>query len=422
MSKVKNAFYAQSGGVTAVINASACGVIETARANKDRIGKVYAGRNGIIGALTEDLIDTSKESAPAIAALKTTPSGAFGSCRYKLKSLEESRAQYQRLIDVFKAHNIGYFFYNGGGDSADTCLKVSQLSKTTGYPIQAIHVPKTVDNDLPITDNCPGFGSVAKYIAVSTREASFDVASMAKTSTKVFILEVMGRHAGWIAAAGGMASDDNTPIPIVILFPEMPFDRERFSKTVAEKVRKHGYCSVVVSEGVRSQDGRFLADQGLRDAFGHAQLGGVAPVVASIVKEDLGLKYHWAVADYLQRAARHIASGSDVEQAYATGVAAVEMALAGKNAVMPTIVRTSNHPYRWKIGEADLKRVANREKMMPRSFITRDGFGITARCREYLEPLIRGENYPPYGSNGLPRYIRLKNVAVKKKLSETFEI
>lgn len=422
MSKVKNAFYAQSGGVTAVINASACGVIETARANKDRIGKVYAGRNGIIGALTEDLIDTSKESASAIAALKTTPSGAFGSCRYKLKSLEESRAQYQRLIDVFKAHNIGYFFYNGGGDSADTCLKVSQLSKTTGYPIQAIHVPKTVDNDLPITDNCPGFGSVAKYIAVSTREASFDVASMAKTSTKVFILEVMGRHAGWIAAAGGMASDDNTPIPIVILFPEMPFDRERFSKTVAEKVRKHGYCSVVVSEGVRSQDGRFLADQGLRDAFGHAQLGGVAPVVASIVKEDLGLKYHWAVADYLQRAARHIASGSDVEQAYATGVAAVEMALAGKNAVMPTIVRTSNHPYRWKIGEADLKRVANREKMMPRSFITRDGFGITARCREYLEPLIRGENYPPYGSNGLPRYIRLKNVAVKKKLSETFEI
>lgn len=422
MSKVKNAFYAQSGGVTAVINASACGVIETARANKDRIGKVYAGRNGIIGALTEDLIDTSKESAPAIAALKTTPSGAFGSCRYKLKSLEESRAQYQRLIDVFKAHNIGYFFYNGGGDSADTCLKVSQLSKTTGYPIQAIHVPKTVDNDLPITDNCPGFGSVAKYIAVSTREASFDVASMAKTSTKVFILEVMGRHAGWIAAAGGMASDDNTPIPIVILFPEMPFDRERFSNTVAEKVRKHGYCSVVVSEGVRSQDGRFLADQGLRDAFGHAQLGGVAPVVASIVKEDLGLKYHWAVADYLQRAARHIASGSDVEQAYATGVAAVEMALAGKNAVMPTIVRTSNHPYRWQIGEADLKRVANREKMMPRSFITRDGFGITARCREYLEPLIRGENYPPYGSNGLPRYIRLKNVAVKKKLSETFEI
>ncbi len=421
MARIKNAFYAQSGGVTAVINASACGVLETARAHRDKIGKVFAGRNGIIGALTEDLIDTSKESASAIAALKTTPSGAFGSCRYKLKSLEESRAEYQRLIDVFKAHNIGYFFYNGGGDSADTCLKVSQLSKTTGYPIQAIHVPKTVDNDLPITDNCPGFGSVAKYIAVSTREASFDVASMAMTSTKVFILEVMGRHAGWIAAAGGMASDPKTPIPIVILFPEIAFDRKKFIKTVSEKVKRFGYCSVVVSEGVRSRDGRFLADQGLRDAFGHAQLGGVAPVVASIVKEDMGVKYHWAVADYLQRAARHIASRSDVEQAYATGVAAVKMALAGKNAVMPAIVRTSDRPYRWKIAEADLKRVANKEKMMPRNFITTDGFGITERCRRYLAPLIQGEDYPPYDKSGRPRYVRLKNLPVKKKLTESFK-
>lgn len=421
MARIKNAFYAQSGGVTAVINASACGVLETARAHRDKIGKVFAGRNGIIGALSEDLIDTSKESASAIAALKTTPSGAFGSCRYKLKSLKESRAEYQRLIDVFKAHNIGYFFYNGGGDSADTCLKVSQLSKTTGYPIQAIHVPKTVDNDLPITDNCPGFGSVAKYIAVSTREASFDVASMAMTSTKVFILEVMGRHAGWIAAAGGMASDAKTPIPIVILFPEIAFDRKKFIKTVSEKVKRFGYCSVVVSEGVRSRDGRFLADQGLRDAFGHAQLGGVAPVVASIVKEDMGVKYHWAVADYLQRAARHIASRSDVEQAYAAGVAAVKMALAGKNAVMPAIIRTSDRPYRWKIAEADLKRVANKEKMMPRNFITADGFGITERCRRYLAPLIQGEDYPPYDKNGLPRYVRLKNVPVKKKLGESFK-
>jgi len=422
MSKAKNAFYAQSGGVTAVINASACGVIETARQHRDRISKVYAGRNGIIGALTEDLIDTSRESKSAIAALKTTPSGAFGSCRYKLKSLEESRAQYERLIAVFRAHDIGYFFYNGGGDSADTCLKISQLSKTTGFPIQAIHVPKTVDNDLPITDNCPGFGSVAKYIAISTREASFDVASMAKTSTKVFILEVMGRHAGWIAAAGGMASDEKTPIPIIILFPEVAFDRKRFMALVNEKVSRFGYCSVVVSEGVRDKDGRFLADQGLRDAFGHAQLGGVAPVVASMVKEDLGLKYHWAVADYLQRSARHIASRTDVEHAYATGAAAVRMALAGKNAVMPAIVRTSNQPYRWKIGEASLKRVANREKMMPRNFISPNGFSITARCRRYLEPLIRGEDYPTYDKNGLPRYVRLKNVAVRKKLAEPFSI
>jgi 6-phosphofructokinase 1 len=413
-----NAFYAQSGGVTAVINASACGVIETARKHKDKIGKVYAGRNGIIGALTEELIDTSKESKSAIAALRHTPSGAFGSCRYKLKSLEANRAEYERLIEVFKAHDIGYFFYNGGGDSADTCHKVSQLSKKMGYPIQAIHVPKTVDNDLPITDNCPGFGSVAKYIAVSTREASFDVASMCATSTKVFVLEVMGRHAGWIAAAGGLASDEETEIPVVILFPEVAFDRKKFMATVDEKVKKYGYCSVVVSEGVHDADGKFLADQGLKDAFGHAQLGGVAPVVANMIREDLGYKYHWAVADYLQRAARHIASKSDVDQAYAMGKAAVELALKGKNAVMPTVVRKSSKPYKWTVGEAPLSKVANVEKMMPKNFITKDGFGITPKCREYLEPLIQGEDYPPYNKNGMPKYVRLKNVAVPKKLGD----
>lgn len=417
----KNAFYAQSGGVTAVINASACGVIETARKHKDKIGKVYAGRNGIIGALTEDLINTNKESKKSIAALRYTPSGAFGSCRYKLKSLEENRAEYERLIEVFEAHNIGYFFYNGGGDSADTCLKVSQLSKKMGYPIQAIHVPKTVDNDLPITDNCPGFGSVAKYIATSVREASFDVASMAKTSTKVFVVEVMGRHAGWIAAAGGLASTEDCDLPVVILFPEVTFDRKKFMAAVKDKVDKHGYVSVVVSEGVRGGDGKFLADQGLKDAFGHAQLGGVAPVVANMIREDLGLKYHWAVADYLQRAARHIASKSDVDQAYAVGKAAVEMAVAGKNSVMPAIKRTSDTPYRWKIDEAPLSKVANKEKMMPKSFISRDGFGITPRCRKYLEPLIKGEDYPPY-KNGLPQYVRLKNEAVKKKLDTDFEV
>jgi len=412
----KNAFYAQSGGVTAVINASACGVIETARKHKDKIGKVYAGRNGIIGARTEDLIDTSKESARDIAALRHTPSGAFGSCRYKMKSLEANRREYERLIEVFEAHNIGYFFYNGGGDSADTCLKVSQLSKATGYPIQAIHVPKTVDNDLPITDNCPGFGSVAKYIAVSTREASFDVASMAKTSTKIFVLEVMGRHAGWIAAAGGMAATGDCDLPVVILFPEVVFNERKFLAEVKRKVREYGYCSIVVSEGVHDKNGKFLADQGLKDAFGHAQLGGVAPVIAGLIREKLGYKYHWAVADYLQRAARHIASKSDVEQAYAMGKAAVEMALAGKNSVMPTIKRTSNKPYRWTVGEAKLSRVANVEKMMPNNFITKDGFGITQRCRTYLEPLIAGEDYPPYGKDGMPKYVQLKNVAVPKKL------
>ncbi len=413
----KNAFYAQSGGVTAVINASACGVIETARKHKDKIGKVYAGRNGIIGALTEDLIDTSKESAKAIAALRHTPSGAFGSCRFKLKCLEENQREYERLIEVFKAHNIGYFFYNGGGDSADTCYKVSQLSEKMGYPVQAIHVPKTVDNDLPITDCCPGFGSVAKYVAVSVREASFDVASMAKTSTKVFVVEVMGRHAGWIAAAGGLASDKNCELPIVILFPEIEFDQKKFLAKVNAMVKKHGYCSVVVSEGCHYPDGKFLAEQGTRDAFGHAQLGGAAPVVANMIKEAFGYKFHWAVADYLQRAARHIASKTDVEQAYALGKAAVELALKGQNAVMPTVDRLSDKPYKWKVGVAPLSKVANVEKFMPRNFITADGFGITEKCRTYLAPLIKGEDYPPY-KDGLPQYVQLKNVAVTKKLAE----
>ncbi len=414
MSK-KNAFYAQSGGVTAVINASACGVIETARKHKDKIGNVYAGRNGIIGALTEDLIDTNKESKSAIAALRYTPSGAFGSCRFKLKSLEDNKREYERLIEVFKAHNIGYFFYNGGGDSADTCLKISQIGEKMGYPITAVHVPKTVDNDLPITDNCPGFGSVAKYIAVSTMEASFDVASMCATSTKVFVLEVMGRHAGWIAAAGAMASTDEHEIPIIVLFPEVEFDQNKFLKAVDVKVKKFGYCSVVVSEGVHWPDGRFLAETGLKDDFGHSQRGGAAPVVANMIQDGLGYKYHWGVADYMQRAARHIASKSDVDQAYATGKAGVEFALKGHNSVMPAIKRTSNNPYRWKIEMAPLSKVANVEKMMPKSFISKDGFSITNKCREYLAPLMRGEDYPPY-KNGLPRYVTLKKVAVKKKL------
>ncbi len=414
MTRKKNAFYAQSGGVTAVINASACGVIETARAHKDRIGKVYAGRNGIIGALTEDLIDTSKESASAIAALRGTPSGAFGSCRYKLKSLESHRREYERLIEVFKAHDIGYFFYNGGGDSADTCFKVSQLSESLGYPLQAIHVPKTIDNDLAVTDCCPGFGSVAKYVAVSTLEASFDVRSMAETSTKVFVVEVMGRHAGWIAAAGGLVEEHG--IPVVILFPEIVFDQQNFLARVDTLVKEHGFCTVVVSEGCHHADGSFLAEQGARDAFGHAQLGGAAPVVANMVKEALGHKFHWAVADYLQRAARHIASKTDVKQAYELGRKAVQLAIAGHNAVMPTVERLSDAPYRYRIGVAPLAQVANVEKFMPRDFITKDGFGITDKCRRYLAPLIQGEDYPRY-KGGLPVYVTLKNVAVAKKLA-----
>ena len=409
---MKNAFYAQSGGVTAVINASASGVIETARKHPDKIGTVYAGENGIIGALTENLIDTSVETDADIAALTHTPSGAFGSCRYKMKSLEANRAEYERLIEVFKAHNIGYFFYNGGGDSADTCLKVSQLSESMGYPIQAIHIPKTVDNDLPVTDNCPGFGSVAKYIAVSTMEASFDVASMAATSTKIFVLEVMGRHAGWIAAAGGLV---DSSIPVVILFPEIDFNEEKFLEKVDMNVKEFGYCTIVVSEGTKWPDGKFLAEQGTRDDFGHAQLGGAAPVVANIVKKALGYKFHWAVADYLQRSARHLASNSDVEQAYALGKAAVKMALDGKNSIMPSIVRLSNNPYKWEIGYGELKDIANVEKMMPENYISEDGFSITKSCREYLLPLIEGENYPPY-NNGLPDYVVMQKSKVKKKL------
>ncbi|HMK13565.1 MAG TPA: 6-phosphofructokinase [Burkholderiales bacterium] len=419
--KPKNAFYAQSGGVTAVINASACAVIETARKHRAKIGKVYAGRNGIIGALTEELIDTGKESRAAIRALRHTPSGAFGSCRYKLKGLDQNRAQYERLIEVFRAHNIGYFFYNGGGDSADTCLKVSLLSEAMGYPIIAVHVPKTVDNDLPITDCCPGFGSVAKYVATSIREAGFDVASMAKTSTKVFVLEVMGRHAGWITAACGLAAEKEGDAPQILLFPEIILDEEKFLIRVKESVQKYGYCAVAVSEGIKNAEGKFLSESGLRDAFGHAQLGGVAPVIANLVKEKLGYKYHWAVADYLQRAARHIASKTDVDQAYAVGKAAVEFAIKGHNSVMPAIVRKSDKPYKWAIGMARLEDVANREKTMPRDFITEDGFGITGKCRAYLEPLIKGEDYPPY-RNGLPDYVKLKNIAVPKKLPGEFKI
>jgi len=411
----KKAFYAQSGGVTSVINASACGVIETCRQNSDRITKVYAGRNGIIGALSEDLIDTSLESDDDIAALKDTPSGAFGSCRFKLKSLEESRREYERLIAVFQAHDIGYFFYNGGGDSADTCYKISQLSEKMGYPVQAIHIPKTVDNDLPVTDNCPGFGSVAKYIAVSALEASFDVRSMHKTSTKVFVLEVMGRHAGWIAAAGGLIEDYG--IPVVLLLPEIDFHHDNFIAAVQTKVEQHGYCTVVVSEGAHYADGKFLAEQNSQDSFGHTQLGGAAPVIANLVTQALGYKFHWAVADYLQRSARHLASETDVEQAYALGRAGVEMALDGCNAIMPTVDRISNHPYQWKIGSAKLSEVANVEKMMPLEFISDDGFTITKACKDYLYPLITGEAYPQYDQRGMPRYIELKNQQVEKKLA-----
>ena len=416
----KNALYAQSGGVTAVINASAAGVIETARENGDIIGKVYAGLNGIVGALQEELIDTSKESAANVAALKHTPGGAFGSCRYKMKRYEDSPLEYERLIAVFKAHDIGYFFYNGGGDSADTCLKVSQIAEKMGYPIQAIHIPKTIDNDLPLTDCSPGFGSVAKYVATSTREASLDIASMCATSTKVFILEVMGRHAGWIAASGGLAAEQAGDAPHIILFPEIPFSRENFISKVEQTIAEKGYCVVVASEGAQYSDGAHISGSLNKDAFGHQQLGGVAPTLASMIKQSTGYKYHWALADYLQRSARHIASKTDVDQAYAVGKRAVELAVQGKSSVMVSIERGAGKQYSWSLGEAPLEKVANMEKKMPRSFITKDGFGITQKARDYLQPLIAGEDHPPY-KNGLPDYVALKNIMVPKKLNEIFE-
>ncbi len=413
-----NILYAQSGGVTPVINATACGVIQTVRTNGQGLGRVLAARDGIIGALQEDLIDTTAMSDGEVAALRHTPGGAFGSCRYKLGSVEDNQEEFRRLAEVFRAHDIGYFFYNGGGDSADTALKISRMGDAFGHPVRCIGLPKTIDNDLMVTDTCPGFGSVAKYVAVSITEASLDVKSMASSSTKVFIMEVMGRHAGWIAAAGGLACRKSGDAPQVILFPEIPFDEDAFCKAVDESVKANGYCSVVVSEGLRDSAGKLLADAGTQDAFGHKQLGGVALVLAGIVRENLGYKYHWAVCDYLQRSARHIASKTDVEQAWAVGRGAVELALAGHDGVLAAIRRISADPYRWDIVPVPLSEVANQEKKMPRAFIDPDGFGITDACREYMAPLIQGEDYPPYRDDGLPDYIQPEFELVERKLPE----
>jgi 6-phosphofructokinase 1 len=413
-----NLLYAQSGGPTAVINRTAAGVIETARRRKKRIGTVYAARNGILGVLREELIDTSKLADATVRALRHTPGSAFGSCRFKLGKAADKPDQYERLLAVFRAHDIRWFLYNGGNDSADTSNKVAAYCAERGFSVQCIGVPKTVDNDLVITDNCPGFGSVAKYTALSIAEASLDVESMSESSTKVFVMEVMGRHAGWIAAAAGLAGKGPDDAPQIILFPEVPFDEAKFLAKVKDTVERVGWCSIAVSEGTRDASGRFLAEAGTKDAFGHVQLGGVGAFIAGLVKDRLGYKYHYAVPDYLQRAASHVASKTDADQAYAVGKAAVEYAMQGLNAVMPVIRRKSSKPYRWVIEPAPLAAIANHEKTMPTTFIRADGYGITPACRRYLEPLIRGEAHPPYdATTGLPAFARFKKTLVKRKLA-----
>ena len=413
----KNAFYAQSGGVTSVINATAGALILESKKYKSKIGKVYAGKNGILGALREDLIDTSKEKLSSIKSLRNLPGGVFGSCRFKLKSLVENKREYERLVEVFKAHNIGYFFYNGGNDSADTAYKVSQISDEMGYPVNCIAIPKTVDNDLAVTDCCPGFGSAAKYIATSTLEASMDVASMSETSTKVFILEVMGRHAGWMAASSALARTDKNDSPHIILFPEIAFDEKKFLTKVRSVVKKNGYCVIVVSEGVKNKKGKFLAESDTKDAFGHAQLGGVAPYLANLISSKLSLKNHWAVSDYLQRSARHIASKTDLLHAEAVGIYAVRYAVKGMNGVMPCIKRRAGQSYSWKIEPAHLSKIANVEKKLPKSYISNDGFNVTKRALDYLKPLIIGEAFPEF-KNGIPAIKKLKLEMVEKKLPE----
>ena len=413
----KNAFYAQSGGVTSVINATAASVILEAKKYKTKIGKVYAGKNGILGALREELIDTSKETISAINSLKSTPGGAFGSCRFKLKSFEENKKEYTRLVEVFKAHNIGYFFYNGGNDSADTAFKVSQISKKLGYQINCIAIPKTVDNDLAKTDCCPGFGSAAKYIATSIMEASLDVASMSETSTKVFILEVMGRHAGWMAASSALARNKKNDAPHIILLPEIVFNQKKFLNKVGDVVKNNNYCVIVASEGVKNSKGKFLTESDTKDAFGHSQLGGVAPYLSALISKKLKLKNHWAVSDYLQRSARHISSKTDLLHAQAVGIYAVKYAVRGMNGVMPIIVRSKSKEYSWKIMPASLSQIANVEKKLPNSFISKDGFNVTKKAIEYLQPLIQGEAFPKF-KKGIPNVQKLKLIAVKKKLTD----
>ncbi|MDH4225208.1 MAG: 6-phosphofructokinase [Deltaproteobacteria bacterium] len=410
----KNAIYAQSGGVTSVINASAYGVI-TAAMESGKIGSVLAGMNGINGVIEEDLIDLSREKPEVIESLRAMPGGAFGSCRRKLKDMDKDKAVFQRILDVCAAHDVGYFFYNGGNDSMDTCHKLAQFAKANNAPLTVVGVPKTVDNDLPITDCSPGFASAAKYNVISMMEASRDLESMARDSTKVFVMETMGRHAGWIAAATGLAQITEKDGPHIILLPEVPMDHGRLMAKVKATVEKIGYCAITVSEGAQTPDGKFLAESGTRDAFGHAQLGGAGTALQEMIKKELGYKTHGALLDYCQRSARHISSKVDVEQAIASGKKAVELALKGESGQMAIIVRESAKPYKWSMGQTSAGNIANAEKVMPKEFISEDGMHITQAFRDYCLPLIEGEDPPPF-KNGMPVYLRLEKHMAPKKL------
>ena len=403
ITQMKNAFYAQSGGVTSVINTSAYGVISELN-RLDKSINVYAGQNGIVGLLENNLYDLSKTKKD-LSLLKDSPAGMFGSCRYKLPELTEKEF-YEDLFKRLDQKSIRYFFYNGGNDSADTCLKVAEAAKDQGYELSAIAVPKTIDNDLAVTDNCPGFGSVAKYIATSSKEASLDIRSMCKTSTKVFILEVMGRHAGWIAASAELANSSEDTLVHKILLPEVQLDKDAFLDGIQNDVKNYGYSVVVASEGLKNNDGNLYAASDSKDSFGHTQLGGLAPKLAQLINNELKLKYHWSVSDYLQRSARHLASKTDLDQAFAVGVHAVKLALSGETGVMPIIKRVSNNPYKWEIGTGDLKDIANLEKTLPKEYISDCGFRITSEGKQYLSPLIQGENYPEF-LNGVPKYEQL---------------
>jgi 6-phosphofructokinase 1 len=406
--------YAQAGGVTAVINASAAAVIEAARARASEHGGVLAARNGVLGLLAEELVDTAALDVDDLALLRQTPGGYFGSCRFDLDDPQTNPRQFDRIFEVLAAHDVGAFLYNGGNGSMDAVLKLSQAARERGYPLVCVGVPKTVDNDLLETDCCPGFGSAAKYIATAMLEAGRDVEAMASRRGRVFVMEVMGRNAGWLAAASALAARNPDEAPHIVLLPELPFDEGRFLRKVKACVTRLGYCAITAAEGIRTADGRALMEQG-RDALGHVQLGGVGQWLARLIHRHLAYKHHWAVPDYLQRAAGHLASATDLAQAEAVGRAAVDCALDGRDAVMPAIHRLGDAPYRWEVRPVGLEGIANLERQLPPGFIAEDGFGISAAGRRYFAPLIEGEPAVRYAA-GLPLHLTRRLPLLPRRL------